>query len=287
MKIFENFDLSLFNSYQIRAICSKIYFPENELDFIEIYSKYNNGKKKIIIGAGNNIIFSKDYYEEEFICIGKGFSQIKLEGENTVIADAGVHTKELCDFALLNELSGVEVFYDIPSSVGGAVVMNAGASGEEIKDILIRVKYLDLKDLAIKEICKNEINFEYRNSFFQKNNDKIVLEAVLQLNRGKYIEIYNKMEEIKAARWLKQPRKFPNAGSVFKRPKGYYVGALIDELNLKGFSIGGAKISEKHGGFIVNFNNAKGIDMINIINEVKQRVFDKYKIDLEVEQRII
>src|SRR5690606_19507865 len=189
--------------------------------------------------------------------------------------------------ALENGLSGIEIFYDIPSSLGGAIVMNAGASGEEIKDVLVKVRYLDLQDLKIKEILKEDMSFEYRNSFFQRNTDKIVLKAWLRLKAGSKDQIKDKMETIKAQRWAKQPKEFPNAGSVFKRPKGYYVGAIIDELQLKGFTIGGAKISEKHGGFIVNFNNAKGEDIINIINEVKRRVLENFGVDLEVEQRII
>jgi len=152
---------------------------------------------------------------------------------------------------------------------------------------LIKVRYLDLQDLQIKEILKEDMSFEYRNSFFQRNTDKIVLKAWLKLAEAPKEQIKDKMETIKTQRWAKQPKEFPNAGSVFKRPKGYYVGMIIDELQLKGYTIGGAKISEKHGGFIVNFNGAKGEDIVNIINEVKRRVLEKFGVDLEVEQRII
>jgi len=165
--------------------------------------------------------------------------------------------------------------------------MNAGASGEEIKDVLVKVRYLDLSDHTVKEILKEDISFEYRNSFFQKNTDKIVLKAWLQLQKGNKESISEKMETIKAQRWAKQPKEFPNGGSVFKRPPGYYVGAIMDELGLKGFTIGGAKISEKHGGFIINFNKATGQDILAIITEVKRQVWEKYQIDLEVEQRVI
>src|SRR5690606_5134622 len=140
-------------------------------------------------------------------------------------------------------------------------------SGEEIKDVLIKVRYLDLTDFTVKEINKEDISFEYRNSFFQRNIDKIVLKVWLQLENRERSVIQNKMETIRAQRWAKQPKEFPNAGSVFKRPEGHYVGALIDELGLKGYTVGGAKISEKHGGFIVNFNNASGKDILEIIKE--------------------
>ena len=165
--------------------------------------------------------------------------------------------------------------------------MNAGASGEEIKDVLEKVIYLDLKDGKTKEILKENMSFEYRNSFFQKNTDKIVLRAFLKLRPGNKETIALKMENIKASRWLKQPKAFPNSGSVFKRPKGFYVGAIMDDLNLKGFTIGGAKISEKHGGFIINHNNASGLDILKIIEHVKSKVKEAYNLDLEVEQRVI
>ena len=194
---------------------------------------------------------------------------------------------ELSEKALEYSLTGLETFYDIPSSLGGAVVMNTGASGEEIKDLIIKVEYLDLVDFKVKELTKEEIGFEFRNSFFQKNNDKIVLKAWLKLKKGSTAAIANKMKTLKKLRWEKQPKEFPNAGSVFKRPKGFYVGAIIEELGLKGFTVGGAKIPQKHAGFIVNFNSATGRDILKIIDTVKEKVLKKYDIDLEVEQRII
>lgn len=287
MKIYKEYELTNHNSYKIHSICSRAFFPENTDDLVKIYSDYSNKSSKNVLGGGYNVILSKEYYEGDFIIIGDSFAKIELINNNLIKVQAGASTKKLCEFAVNNELTGVEVFYDIPSSIGGAVVMNAGASGEEIKDNLTKVKYLDLKDLQVKEIENDEIKFEYRNSFFQKNKDLIVLEASFKLQKGNKKEILDKMDSIKQARWNKQPREYPNAGSVFKRPKNHYVGALIEELELKGFSIGGAKISEKHAGFIINFNNAKGNDIISIINEVKRRVFEKYSINLEVEQKII
>src|SRR5690606_11513510 len=204
-----------------------------------------------------------------------------------VEAEAGIRMETISELACKNGLSGVEIFYDIPSSLGGAVVMNAGASGEEIKDVLVKVRYLDLADMLVKEIYKEDMGFEYRNSFFQRNKDKIVLKAWLELLPKDGLLVREKMEAVKAQRWAKQPKEFPNAGSVFKRPPGYYIGALVDELGLKGYTVGGAKISEKHGGFIVNYNQASGMDIINIITEVRRQVHEKYRIDLEIEQRII
>jgi UDP-N-acetylmuramate dehydrogenase len=142
-------------------------------------------------------------------------------------------------------------------------------------------------DMKIKEISSEDINFEYRNSFFLRNPDKIVLKAWFQLEHGNKQTIINKMEENKKIRWAKQPREYPSCGSVFKRPQGRFVGPMIDELGMKGFTVGGAQISEKHSGFIINIGNATGNEILVVISEVQKRVKDKYGIDLELEQRII
>ncbi|WP_418637202.1 UDP-N-acetylmuramate dehydrogenase [Winogradskyella sp.] len=285
MIIHQNFDLTNYNSYRIEARCKVAYFPENETEIVELFKTNQNF---ILLGSGHNIIFSKAYYDESFIIFNGNFNDIDVENSNgIIIAEAGATMLEISKKALEEGLSGVEVFYDIPSSLGGAVVMNAGASGEEVKDILLKVRYLDLDTFEISEIENEAIGFEYRNSLFQQSKSMLVLKAWLQLKPLDKNLIHKKMEDMKQKRWAKQPKKYPNAGSVFKRPKGFYVGAMIDELSLKGFTIGGAKISEKHGGFIVNFNNAKGGDVVSIIRHVQTKVKDRFNVDLEVEQRII
>lgn len=284
MKIFYQLDLTNYNSYRISSRCKIAYFPENENDTIDFIKEY---KDFIILGSGHNIIFSKDYYDTPIMIFNGNFNKISLSADQVIEVEAGAMMSDVAEFALFNGLSGVEIFWDIPSSLGGAVVMNAGASGEEIKDVLVKVRYLDLKDMEIKEISTDNIEFSYRNSIFQRSQNKIVLKAWLKLKPGDSNEIKLKMENIKSQRWDKQPRDFPNCGSVFKRPKGYYVGQIISELDLKGYSIGGAKISEKHGGFIINYNKAKGADIIALINHVRQIVLDQYGIVLEIEQRII
>lgn len=287
MKVVENFDLTNYNSYRLKAFCHTAVFPTREEDFIEIYSNPKIYQDPIMLGGGYNVILSKENYDRTFIIVGDSFSKIELISDNTILCQAGVNTEALSNFALENCLSGAEIFYDIPSSIGGAVVMNAGASGEEIKDILDTVRYLDLSTMKVCEIQKSDINFKYRNSLFQQSKGKVILSATFKLAPGNSETIKEKMETVKAARWKKQPRDFPNAGSVFKRPPGFYVGAMIEELNLKGFTVGGAKISEKHGGFIINFNGATGEDILNIISSVKQKVQERFGVDLEIEQRII
>lgn len=284
MKKFNDFDLTKYNSYNLKSFCSQAFFPDNEEDVINFFKHYN---KYHLIGSGHNIILAKQYYEVPFLIFNNNFNAISLLGDDILVIEAGATMLEVSEFALANSLTGLEMFYDIPSSLGGAIYMNAGAGGEEIKDILIKVRYYDLVDFKVKEMSTDLIDFDYRNSFFQKNKNKIVLNASLKLKKSNKEEIKNKMETIKKQRWSKQPREFPNAGSAFKRPKGFYVGKIMQDLNLRGYSIGGAKISEKHGGFIVNFNNATGDDIIKLINFVKSKVFEKFGINLEVEQRVI
>jgi UDP-N-acetylmuramate dehydrogenase len=283
LKIFKNFDLTSYNSYRIKANCKVAYFPESVDDVIAFYAMK---LPYVLLGSGHNIIFSKTYYNENFLIFNGNFNRVNTN-ENIIEAEAGATILQVSKNALNNSLTGAEFLYDIPSSVGGAVVMNAGTKEGETKNILRNVLYLDLNDMMVKEKNKEEINFEYRNSFFQKNKDKVILKAWFELKHGNALLIKKTMEDSKERRWARQPKEFPNAGSVFKRPKGFYVGAMIDELNLKGFTIGGAKISEKHGGFIINHNNATGQDIIDIIKEVKKGVMDRFNVDLQIEQRII
>ena len=285
MKLFENFNLLNYNSYRLNASCNKAYFPENENELVAIFWERPQ-TQKIILGNGNNIILTKEYYDDEFIIFHDCFDKILVD-KNDIAAEAGATMLQLSETALAHSLSGFEVFYDIPSSVGGAVVMNAGTKEVELKDLLLKVRYLDLADMNIKEISRDEIGFEYRNSFFQKNTDKLVLKAWFRLKPALPNEIKAKMELTKQERWDKQPREYPNCGSVFKRPKGHFVGPMLDELGMKGFTIGGAKISEKHSGFIVNTGNAKGKDILAIIREAQNRVKAMFGVDLEIEQRII
>jgi UDP-N-acetylmuramate dehydrogenase len=285
MKIYNNFDLTDYNAYNLQSECSKAYFPQNEKDIIDFFIR---NERFTLLGSGHNVILSKRKYDHSFIIFNNNFDNIIFDKTLSVLEiESGVSMIELSMYALENNLTGLEMFYDIPSSLGGAVVMNAGASGKEIKDLIIKVRFLDLADMTIKELKKEELAFEYRNSFFQKTNDKIVLKAWLKLDKGNHDEIKEKMELIKSTRWAKQPKEYPNCGSVFKRPNGKFVGPMLDELGLKGFTIGGAQVSEKHSGFIINVGGATGSDILELIQHIQSLVLNKFKVHLEVEQRII
>ena len=284
MKIVSDLDLTSYNSYRIPAVCKRAFFPESEAEIQQIFQEYPE-TKKIIIGSGHNIIFSKDRYEDDFIIFSGNFEKVICE-DDKISAESGVSMLDLSNVALSYSLSGLELFYDIPSSLGGAIVMNAGASGEDIQSLLLKVRYYDPQADVFKEVERTGLDFEYRNSFFQQNPHLIITHAFLQLRHGDKQEIGDKMENNKKLRWAKQPKEFPNAGSVFKRPKGHFVGVMMEEMGLKGYTVGGARISEKHGGFIVNFGNATGKDILEIIALVKERVLETYALNIEVEQRI-
>lgn len=284
MQNFKDFDLTNYNSYKIKAKCKEAILPDSMEDIIKIYSE--NYDDLVLIGTGHNILLTKEYYDQRFLIFNGNYSKINVEG-NIITAEAGCTMLKLSELAHELSLSGLEIFYDIPSSLGGAVVMNAGASGEEIKDLIVKVTYLDLEDMQVKTIDREDINFQYRNSFFQRKKNKIILETVLELEPGDKDAIKQKMDLIKSQRWAKQPRTYPNAGSVFKRPPGYFVGKLTQDLGLKGHTVGGAMLSKKHGGFIINFDNATGQDILEIIQHVQKTVFEAHGVNMEIEQRII
>ena len=285
MKVEENKDLTEFSAYRVKSYCAKAYYPENEDELTKLY--VDNPKEGfIVIGNGNNIIFAKQYYDRPFIILNGCLNKIVVKG-NHIIAEAGATLLDMSEIALKHSLTGLEAFYDIPSSVGGAVVMNAGNKDAEIKDVLVKVRYFDLDTFKIKEIANEEANFSYRNSFFQKNSNIIILKAFFELLSGDPKEIQETMEQGKKIRWEKQPREYPNCGSVFKRPAGKFVGPMLDELGLKGFTIGGAQVSMKHSGFIVNIGDATGEDVLSLISEIQKRVKSHFDVDLEIEQRVI
>tara|TARA_B100000508_G_scaffold141091_1_gene146353 strand:+ start:89967 stop:90821 length:855 start_codon:yes stop_codon:yes gene_type:complete len=284
MNSFHNFNLKEYNGHKVSSTCRTAYFPQSEEQIIDLYKR---NPKLQLIGSGHNIILTQQHYDRDFLILNNCFDKISLQTDNTIDVEAGAFMKNVSVFAQENGLSGLEFFYDIPSSLGGAVVMNAGTKEGETSKVITKVRYLDLEDLKIKEICKEKAEFQYRNSIFQNSTKKVVLAASFELIPDNKKDILKRMKDSKARRWSKQPREFPNCGSVFKRPPGKFVGPMIEELGLKGYQIGGAQISKKHSGFIVNIGNATGQDIISLIDFVKQKVMKEFNINLEVEQRIL
>ena len=281
MKIIQNLDLTEYNSYRIHSVADTAYYPETLEEVIEIVNKEN----PIIIGGGCNVIFTQEKYSRPIMFIRDNFSGIK-QCENHLIVKAGTDLKVLSEYALEHSLTGLEWYYDIPGCVGGATIMNAGCSGASFSDLIVRVTYYDIDRQKVATLTKEELHFEYRGNVFKTMN-VVVLEVELELRHGEMSEIKALMESNKANRWAKQPREYPSAGSVFKRPIGHFVGPMITEVGLKGYRIGDAMISDKHAGFIVNVGQAKGSDIVALINYARSKVKEKFDVDLEVEQRLI
>ena len=242
--------------------------------------KHQNIEYKVI-GNGSNLLVKDEGYRGAII--KPSFNSIEIK-EDIVEVGAGVKNGMLAQKLLQKELTGFEFAAGIPGTIGGAMVMNAGAHGREMKDIVDAVTYYNCENDEIETIKKEECNFEYRNSKF-KNSNVIIIKAILKLQKANSIEIKQKMDEYKQFRIEKQPIEYPSAGSTFKRGADFITAKLIDEAGLKGYTVGGAQVSEKHAGFIINKNNATATDIINLIEEVQKIVYEKFnkKIELEIE----
>lgn len=239
-----------------------------------------------IIGNGTNLLITDKGIRGIVIKIDIQNLEIKKR-ENFVEATVGAGNKmmALAQIFAQNDISGFEELSGIPGTIGGAIYMNAGAYGKEMKEIVISTTYMDYNG-KIFEMTNDEQKFSYRSSIFNKK-EGIILSTKLKLNYGKKEEIQEKIKEYLKKRKEKQPIEYPSAGSSFKRKEGIITSKLIDECGLKGFTVGGAKISEKHAGFIINFDNASAKDVIKLIKIVKEKIFIKYNIKIEEELKII
>jgi len=240
-----------------------------------------------IIGNGSKLLVRDEGIRGIVIKIGSNMSGYKIDGEY-IVCDAGIMLPKVCVMARDASLSGLEFASGIPGCVGGSVVMNAGAYGSEMSAVVEEVTYID-KNLEIKTIEKEELEFAYRKSYFKLHEDEnnVVLSVKLKLVTGDKNTIIYKMKENNDSRREKQPLEHPSAGSTFKRPEGYYVGKLIDDIGFRGKVIGGAQISTKHVGFIVNIDNATAKDVLDLIERTQQEVKKKFGVDLEPEIQVI
>ncbi|AIT09262.1 UDP-N-acetylenolpyruvoylglucosamine reductase [Candidatus Francisella endociliophora] len=277
--------LEKYNTYRIKSYAKHVYFPSSEEGLLEII---NNHQKIFFLGNGSNIIFAKEYYEDEiaFVVFCEKFNAFSIAG-NCVKIQAGALLQDLALATYKAGLSGVETFYDVPASVGGALIMNAGAYGDEIYTFVKSVRVLELGSGQIKEYQKSDIEYGYRYSMFKYDNNACIISAEFEFEKKTHQEIKSKLDDIYSRRLANLPQQ-PTAGSVFKRPQANMpVGVMVEELGLKGKKIGDAQISPKHGGIIVNCGSAKGTDIIGLINLVKAEVLKHYNIELHEEQIII
>lgn len=242
------------------------------------------GMPYYIVGNGSNLLVSDDGYEGVIIHLFKNMSKARAEG-NCLIAQAGVQLARAAKLACKEGLTGLEFASGIPGTIGGALVMNAGAYGGEMKDVVRSVDVLTT-DGRIQKYTNEEMQFGYRRSRIAAEGS-VVLEAVLELEKSDSDQIQAKMDELKAQRIAKQPLEYGSAGSTFKRPEGYFAGKLIQDAGLRGFRIGDAQVSEKHCGFVINRGNATASEIAELIREIQKRVLENSGVHLETEVKFL
>ena len=257
--------------------------PADENELIKAL-EFSHGMniKPFILGNGSNLLIKDEgITDRPVIYIGDGFSSIKLLDETKIEVGAGASLSSLCRFAHEHSLTGLEFAFGIPGSCGGAAFMNAGAYGGEMKDVVIRCNHVCF-DGSTGSYDKNELDFGYRHSVYSES-DCVITSVVLSLEKGDKDEIFARMKELLQRRRDKQPLEYPSAGSVFKRPEGYFAGALIEQSGLKGKRIGGAMVSEKHAGFIINYDKATTGDVLELVKFCQDTVMEKFGVALETE----
>ncbi len=281
----ENVSLSGYTSFRIGGKADLFVMPETEEMLSEIVSACSeHGINYFILGKGSNLLVSDRGFKGAVICTSK-LDKIELIDETTIYCQSGVALSKLCRFALDNSLTGLEFAFGIPGSAGGAAYMNAGAYGGEMKDVLYKCDHIS-SDGEKSSFEGSELDLSYRHSAYSKS-DKTVTALYLKLRKGDKDEIKSRMDELMSKRRDKQPLEYPSAGSTFKRPEGYFAGALIEQCGLKGFTVGGAQVSEKHAGFVVNIGGATACDVLGVIEHCRKVVFDSTGVYLEPEVEII
>lgn len=283
-KVESKVNLIKYTTYKLNSVADYMVFPENELQLIKLLKYLNEKEIKFkILGGGANLIFENDYHgvlikldhfdklkiDDTKITVGSGYNLIKL-------------ALKMCKLGL----TGLEFATGIPGTVGGAIFNNAGAYKSDMGYIVESVTVLT-PTYEIKKMYNKELNFHYRTSFLKENPGYIVLDAKIILKHGKKEEILSVIEDRKKRRLMSQPLDYPSAGSVFRNPDNNFAGKLIEDIGYKGKILGGAKVSEKHANFIINYNKATGTDIVNLINEIKKEVKKQYDIDLVLEQEIV
>lgn len=281
----EDESLSKYTTFKIGGPARVLIEAKNDEEVLKLVRLFDEMKEDyLIIGKGSNLLITDAGIERPVIVLDKNFSNITMIDEVTLYAEAGASLKSLANKALDLGLGGLEAISGIPGTVGGAVYMNAGAYGSEIKDVVTKIRYI--KDDSIAEIDASDANFAHRRSIFQEKG-YIILGAYFKLEKKDKRDIEEAQRDYTQRRKDKQPLEYPSAGSVFKRPDGYYASKLIEDAGLKGLSVGGAMVSKKHSGFIINTGSASFDDVVTLIEKVKSIVLEKFAVSLEEEIRII
>lgn len=278
-----DFVLAPLTTMNIGGRCGLFIEPNSEECLLEVLDVCRSGNiPYFLLGKGSNLLINR--FGGVVVKLGSALGGAAFDGER-VTAGAGGSLAALCTAAANEGLSGMECLFGIPGSVGGALYMNAGAYGAEMKDIVRSARCIDTNG-NIVEVSAEEMGLSYRHSVFSENN-YCILSVTLELKRGNTDEIKAKMSEVMEKRRDKQPLEYPSCGSTFKRPEGYFAAALIEECGLKGYSIGGAQVSEKHSGFVINKGGAAFEDVMALVEHIKRTVREKKGVELECEMLIV
>lgn len=279
--IFENEPMSKHTTFRAGGNADFYVTPRTEEQIVALMRELKN-IPHMFMGNGSNLLFTDKGYEGVVVQTGSKFSDIRVEGNN-ITAQSGALLSKIANVALENGLGGFEFASGIPGSLGGAVAMNAGAYGREMKDVVALSTCVG-ESGNVLEIENHE--FSYRHSIFT-DKKLLVLRTVISLEPKDKNEIKAEMAELNKRRRDKQPLEYPSAGSTFKRPEGYFAGKLIEDTGLKGYRIGGAMVSEKHAGFVINYDNATATDILNLMEHVKSEVYMRFGVELEPEVKIV
>ncbi|MBR0160885.1 MAG: UDP-N-acetylmuramate dehydrogenase [Oscillospiraceae bacterium] len=284
MKLLENEPMSAHSSFRIGGPARAIASPSDITSFTKLCDILKQHEiAPFMLGNGTNILFPDEGLADLFLVSTEKLQRIFLLPDGAVYAEAGVSLAKLAAFAQENGLKGLEFAGGIPGTVGGGCMMNAGAYGGELKDVIESVVYFYIPAQSLSELPKEECAFSYRKSCFQNTPGCVVISAVFRLEQDDPAAIAARMQELSEKRRSKQPLDLPSAGSAFRCPEGHFAAALIDEAGLKGFQIGGAQVSEKHAGFIVNRGGATSHEVYDLMMHIRKTVYEKSGVVLEPE----
>lgn len=281
----ENEPMALHTTFKIGGPARLAVFPKNENEISDVIKKCKEENVRyMVVGNGSNLLVADEGIDAVVILLGKEFGEVKLIDDTTIFAEAGAPLMKVCRFALENGLSGLEFAYGIPGSCGGGAFMNAGAYGGELGDVMFRCDHID-QDGNKGSLEGDDLKLAYRHSAYYENGC-VITGAYFKMQKADKEEIKAKMDDFIGRRRDKQPLEYPSAGSTFKRPEGNFAGALIEQCGLKGTSVGGAEISTKHAGFVINKGGATCKDVLDLCKKVADTVKAEKGIDLEMEVRV-
>jgi len=284
LNVEEDVLLKNYTTFQVGGPADIFLIPKNENALLELIKVIQNiNTPYFVLGEGSNVIVGDKGYRGIIIYTGE-LDEV-LVNENNIKAQSGATLKYITKKAQENSLAGMEFASGIPGSLGGAVFMNAGAYGGEMNDIIVNVSAVNNKGKKVI-LDKEELELSYRNSIFQEKN-YIILDATMELNYGDKDQIKERMDVLNQKRQNKQPLEYPSAGSSFKRPENHYTGPLIEKAKMKGYQIGGAQVSEKHAGFIINKGDATAQDILNLIKKIQKEVYEISGVKLKPEPKFL